>query len=160
MTTEELTQEERGLKTLFLVWTWVFGAGGLVFLFGSRPLFFLANTLSQEILGPEWPVMPVPDQHFWLTLTFAMMLMLTMISWRIQQDVRSSQALIQVILASKLASTLIFMAFFFTDGPYLLYLLGAVGCDGPIFLITLIFYRRARRSGCFGMDETNEHQED
>ncbi len=142
----ELTREERQLRCLFRIWTGLFGFGALYFLLFGRWLLIQVNFVSQEILRLDLPLIPAPVQNFWITLTVSLMVLLTLLSWQIQRDVRHRSFLVEAVLFAKLTSTACFLAWYFVQAPYFAYLLGSVFCDGPIFLITLIFYLRARRS--------------
>lgn len=127
-------------------WTFLFGTGAVSFLlFGSWILYF-GNLLSVEILHLNLPAMPLPVEKFWLSLTVSLMATITMISYYIQKDVRANLVLTSFLLISKLTSTLVMLSAFFWDHPYFNYLLGSVFCDGPIFVITFIFYHRAVKS--------------
>lgn len=141
-----LTKEEKALACLFRIWTFLFGFGCLYFLFFGRRLFFQINFISRDILGLSLPMIPDPGQHFWMTLTVSFMALIALLSWQAQKDVRERAYLVEAILFAKLTSTVCFLAFFALEARYFAYLLGSVFCDGPIFLITLIFYQRARRS--------------
>lgn len=145
--TQELVPAERALAKLFTVWFYLFGVGAICFLLWGRELFMSANYLSSQVFYLEAPLTPVPDQFFWNSLTVSLMSVLTYLSWLIKSDVRRWLDLVPVVLVSKLVSTLLFLGCYWLDQPYFLYFIGAVFSDGPIFLITLIFYRRARTSG-------------
>jgi len=141
-----LTREEKQLKSLMKFWTFLFGLGAVAFLLFGDWILYAGNYFSVEIMKWSLPAMPLPVEKFWLSLTVSMMATITMISHYIQKDVRANIVLTSFLLVSKLTSTSVMLSAFFWDKPYFNYLMGSVFCDGPIFLITLIFYRRAVKS--------------
>ncbi len=145
-TTPTLTKEERQLRGLMRFWTFLFGLGAVDFLLFGDWILYSGNYVSTYILRLNLPPMPMPSERFWLALTVSLMATITMISYYIQKDVRANIVLTSFLLMSKLTSTLVMLSAFFWDHPYFNYLLGSVFCDGPIFVITFIFYRRAVKS--------------
>lgn len=141
-----LTREERQLKALMKFWTFLFGLGAVAFLLVGDWILYAGNYFSVEVMKWGLPAMPMPTEKFWLSLTVSMMATITMISYYIQRDVRANMVLTSFLLVSKLTSTSVMLSAFFWHRPYFNYLLGSVLCDGPIFLVTLIFYRRAVNS--------------
>ncbi|HSA59382.1 MAG TPA: hypothetical protein VLJ37_06820 [bacterium] len=138
-----LTPQERQLRTLMRLWTFLFGAGAVAFLLFGDWILYSGNYFSVEIMKWGLPAMPLPVEKFWLSLTVSMMATITMIAYYIQKDVRANLVLTSFLLVSKLTSTSVMLSAFFWDRPYFNYLMGSVFCDGPIFVLTLIFYRRA-----------------
>ncbi len=132
--------EIKRFRHIMAFWTYTFGLAGICFvLFGNRIL-----TLGNEIgfiLGHEHPL-PMPTEHFWLSLTASLMTLLTAICWYIQKDVELNHKLIAFVLISKLASTVMFLIFYAFPPHHFNYLLGSVLCDGPIFLLIFFAYRR------------------
>ena len=141
-----LTREERQLASLMRFWTWLFGFGAVAFLLFGDWILYSGNYFSVAIMKWTLPAMPLPVEKFWLSLTVSLMATITMISHYIAKDVRTNLLLTSFLLVSKLTSTLVMLSAFFWDRPYFNYLLGSVFCDGPIFVITFIFYRRAVKS--------------
>lgn len=139
-TTRPPTSQENQLRRLMQVWMILFGIGALAFLFGGDQILKNGNRIG-DLFGMT--PMPMPTERFWLSLTVSMMVTITALSFYIQRDVVVNKKITSFLLISKLTSTLVFLFFFFADHPYFNYLLGSVFCDGPIFLITFIFYRRA-----------------
>lgn len=142
----DLTREEKQLRNLMQFWTVLFGLGAVAFLLFGDWILYGGNFISREILKLDWPVMPQPTERFWLSLTVSMMATITMISRYIAKNVRQNIVLTSFLLVSKLTSTSVMLSAFFWDHRYFNYLLGSVFCDGPIFVITWIFYRRALKS--------------
>jgi hypothetical protein len=143
---QELTPQERQLKALMRLWTVLFALGAVAFLLFGDWILYSGNYFSVEIMKWNLPAMPLPVEKFWLSLTISMMATITMLSYYVQKDVRANMVLISFLLVAKLTSTLVMLSAFFWDRPYFNYLMGSVFCDGPIFVITLIFYRRAAKS--------------
>src|SRR5262245_5111223 len=140
---EKLTREELQLRVLMRFWTLLFGTGAVAFLLFGDWILYSGNYFSVEIMKWGLPAMPLPVEKFWLSLAVSMMATITMLAYYIQKDVRANIVLTSFLLVSKLTSTSVMLSAFFWDRPYFNYLVGSVFCDGPIFLITLIFYRRA-----------------
>jgi hypothetical protein len=138
------TREELRLKRLMQFWTLLFALGAVVFLFFGNWMFDLGNRTGSKLFG--LPPMPEPvGERFWLTLTTSLMVLLTALAYYIQKDVVANKRLTSLVLISKLTSTLTFLGFYLIEDRYFNYLLGSVFCDGPIFVVTFIFYRRALR---------------
>ena len=142
----ELTRQERQLKALMQFWTTLFALGAVAFLLFGDWILYAGNYFSVQIMKWSLPAMLLPVEKFWLSLTISMMATITMLCYYIQKDVRTNMALTSFLLVAKLTSTLVMFSAFFWDRPYFNYLMGSIFCDGPIFLITLIFYRRAAMS--------------
>lgn len=128
------------------IWTILFGIGTVSFLFFGDWIILAGNWTGKNLLHLSAPEMPVPTERFWLSLTTSLMVTITVLSYYVQRDVVANIKLTPLLLVSKLTSTVVFFSAYFWDAPYFNYLLGSVFCDGPIFLITLIFYRRALQS--------------
>ena len=128
----------KGLKRLMQVWTGLFGLGAAFFLFFGDLLLETGNRIGAVFF--HLPPMPLPSERFWLVLTVSLMVTLTAICYTIQKDPVANRKLTLFVLISKMTSTLLFLFFFFQTRQFN-YLLGSVFCDGPIFLITLLFYR-------------------
>lgn len=140
---KELSREERQLAGLMRLWTWLFGFGAVAFLLAGDWILYGGNYLSVEILKLGLPAMPLPVERFWLSLTVSLMATITTLCYYIAKNVRANLPLTSLLMVSKLTSTSVLLSAFFWDRPYFNYLLGSVFCDGPIFAITWIFYRRA-----------------
>lgn len=135
-----MNKSEKSLRNLLRVWTVLFGTGALVFLLAGPLMFQWMNNLSR-LVTPTLPLIAESREKFWLVLTTSLMVTLTALCYQAQRDIRQNYQLVTWLLISKLVSTLFFTLFFFTEGC-LAYLIGGLFCDGPIFFITLIFYRR------------------
>lgn len=136
----EVTPAERHLKRLMQAWTVLFGVGASVFLFLGDLVLEGGNRIGVLFgLAP----MPLPAERFWLSLTVSMMATITALAYTVQKDVMANKRITVFILIAKMTSTLTLFYFFFADAPYFNYLMGSIFCDGPIFVVTFIFYRRA-----------------
>lgn len=129
------------------IWTILFGIGAISFLIAGDWILLAGNWAGTNIFHLSSPLMPVPTERFWLSLTTSLMVTITVLSYTVQKDIRANLKLTPLLLVSKLTSTVVFLSAYFWDAPYFNYLLGSVFCDGPIFVITFIFYRRVKIRG-------------
>ena len=127
------------------VWTAVFPLAALAFLFFGDFLLRTGNVVGASLFHLENPT-PMPVEKFWLTLTVSLMITLTALCYYIQKDVVTNKRLTSFVLISKAVSTVLFLIFFARTREFN-YLMGAVFSDGPIFAVTLIFYRRGLKMG-------------
>lgn len=135
-----LSREETQFKRLMTLWTIVFGLGAAAFFLFGNWILLSGNWIGVRLgLDP----MPLPVERFWLSLTVSLMVTLTALCYYIQKDVQQNKLLTSFVLISKATSTVAFLLSFFLDHHYFNYLLGSVFCDGPIFVITYFFYKRA-----------------
>lgn len=140
-----MTPEESHLKKLMQFWTLLFLSGGLLFLFLGDHVIRFSNMISARLF-PSLPLSPIPTERFWTSLTVSMMATITAICYYIQKDILRNIHLTSFILISKFVSTMTLLGFYFLSAHYFSYLVGSVFCDGIIFVITFIFYRRALMS--------------
>jgi len=139
-----LTLEEERLKKLLNIFTFLFAAAGLSFIFASHLLISEINHFSQKFT-PQLPLLAENAENFWLALTGSLMVTLTALCYAAQLDLRRRKDLVVYILISKAASTFFFLSFFLFTLRAFAYLVGAI-TDGSIFIILLFFYLRAGRS--------------
>ncbi len=139
-----LTLEEERLKKLLNIFTFLFAAAGLGFIFAPHLLISEINHLGQ-MLAPQLPPLAENSENFWLALTGSLMVTLTALCYAAQLDLRRRKDLVVYILISKAASTFFFLSFFLFTLHAFAYLVGAI-TDGSIFIILLFFYLRAGRS--------------
>ena len=137
-----LTPQERQFKALMRIWTALFAIGGLAFLLAGDWVITAGNDFASQVLHWDLPPMPPTSHSLWLILTTAMMATITVLCYWIQKDVVHHLHLTLLLLISKGTAAALFLVFFFLEAPFFNYLLGALVSDGPIFVITLIFYRR------------------
>ena len=129
-----LNPAERQLRNLLRIWTGLFGLGAL--------LFFVRPSLVTDLLH-----LPANAERFWNSLAVSMMATVTYLAYEAQKDVQRSRRLIRALLVAKAASTVAFTFALWTDGLRLGYLAAGLGCDGPIFIVTALMYRKVFRKG-------------
>ena len=139
-----LTREEKALRQLLQIFIFLFAGGAL--LFATLPQMILRH-LNQAafLLAPTLPLLPDSENRFWVALTVSMMATITALCYGAQNDLRRRKDLVVYVLIAKATSTLFFILYFVLDTHALPYLFGML-VDGLIFMILLIFYRRAARS--------------
>jgi hypothetical protein len=140
-----LTRHEKQLVLLLKIWIFCFAGGGLYFLLFQNVLIKQINFFSSDILKLNLPLHPESPDKFWLALTLSMMATITALSYIAQKDIRKNIGYVIPLLIAKFVSTFFFILFFFIHINSLAYIVGAL-TDGPIFIITLVFYIRAKKS--------------
>jgi hypothetical protein len=111
---------------------------GLTFLFGQNFLLGQINAMSNMLFKGKYPLIPASSERFWLVLTSSMMLMLTVLCIFAAVDPEKYLSMVVIILISKACSTGLYIWFFIKD-KYFAYIVGAL-TDGPLFLVTLVFF--------------------
>ena len=145
METEDLPKEVLQFKNVMRLLMFVFGVAGITYLFCGDQFILFGNWLGADVFKLPLPPMPMPIERFWLTHTFSLMMILTALCYQIQKDVLSNMKLTSFVLIGLLSSTILFISYFFSEKQFN-YILGAAFCDGPLFLIVFLFYRRALMS--------------
>lgn len=130
------------LKNLLKFWMYCFLGSSIVFLFFGDRLLTTINTIGMKV-APNLAVLPLPNERFWLTLTLSLMFTLVFLCYLGQKDIEKNMVVVPPILLSKFVSTAFFMTFFFVDQNAFAYLVGVLS-DGPIFLITYLYYKKAK----------------
>jgi hypothetical protein len=138
---EELTSAMAGLKTWMAISAVLYTVGGLSFLFGQNLLLENLNKTSTMIFKDRFPLIPLSTEKFWLVLTNSMMLMLVVICALVAFDVERFYMMVVIVLFSKAASSLQYLMHFIFGKRCFAYLVGFL-TDGPLFVITLIFFLR------------------
>lgn len=138
-----LTPAQNRLKILLQIWMICFLGSTVVFLFFGNGLLEAINNVSTG-LTPALPLIPLPDEKFWLTLTLSLMTTLIFLCYWGQRDIQKNLSAVVPLLVSKFASTLFFFIFLITEGRSLAYFVGVV-TDGSIFLITYAFYQKVKK---------------
>jgi len=110
----------------------------LFFLFLQNRLLEQMNTVSAKLFKDRFPPIPLSTEKFWLVLTTSMMLMLVLLCIFVALDPVAYMEMTLIVLASKMCSTLLYLALFARD-KYFAYLVGAL-TDGPLFIITLAIF--------------------
>jgi len=136
-----MTAADRRLALLLRFYVGLFAVAGLAYLLLPGETFAIANWVSRQ-LTPSLPPIPPSAEKFWLALSFALLATLAALSFVVQRDVARYRGCVVVIIASKLASTLVYLALFLLSARHLAYLM-ACATDGILFAVTLALYRRA-----------------
>ncbi|MBI2339805.1 MAG: hypothetical protein HYU99_05510 [Deltaproteobacteria bacterium] len=131
------------LRVLLQIWMILFLGATVVFLFFGNDLLSKINQLSARLF-PSLPLVAVPQEKFWLTLSLSLMITLVFLCGWAQKDVAKNLAVVPVLLVSKFTSTFFYFIFFLVHERTLAYFVGLM-TDGAIFLITWIFYGRAQK---------------
>ena len=138
-----LTKAQKNLKILMQAWMIILLGAGVIFLSQGNQLLIKMNSLSAGYT-PNLPLLPIPVEKFWLTLTISLMTVLIAIAYLSQKDIRRSKSLIELFLLSKFVSTLFFVIFFITDTRAFAYVIGVLS-DGLMFLTTYWFYQAVKK---------------
>jgi hypothetical protein len=91
-----------------------------------------------ELLGDFAPA-PVSELRFWLTLAAAYMLLVTILAWGAQRDLRRYRHLLPILAAGKGSSSLIALFFYWFSSDAFVYLLNFL-VDGSITLTVLAIW--------------------
>jgi uncharacterized protein (DUF362 family) len=139
-----MTKEEKQLKIFMIISALAYFVVGFAFVIIPDQILQAFNLLSGWLnLGFE-PIQP-SEEKFWLSMTFSMMMTITVICIFVIISVRTYKVFIIALLVSKSASALSALCFFIFSEKYLAYL-GIFLVDGSIFWITLFFYIRANKA--------------
>ena len=139
-----MTKEEKQLKIFMIISAIAYFVVGFAFIIIPDQILEAFNQLSRWLnLGFE-TIQPA-EEKFWLSMTFSMMMTITMICIFVIISVRQYKVFIIALLVSKSASALSALCFFIFSKKYLAYL-GIFLVDGSIFWITLFFYIRANKA--------------
>jgi len=130
------------LKNWMIVSVVLYVGGGLNFAFGQNRLLEGINKVSLWLFKDRLPLIPASTEKFWLVLTTSMMLMLVVCCGLAAHGIEKYYLLVIPVLFSKACSTTLYLGLFSFQKRYFAYLVGAL-TDGPLFVITLIFYLRA-----------------
>ena len=134
------------LRNWMIVSVVLYVGGGLNFLLGQNRLLEGMNKVSTRLFRDRLPLIPASTEKFWLVLTSSMMLMLVVCCGLPALNVDKYYLLVIPVLFSKACSTSLYLILFTFQKRYFAYLVGAL-TDGPLFVITLIFYLRAFPAG-------------
>lgn len=126
------------LRIWMIVSAFMYFFAGLTFLFGQNFLLGQMNSVSNMLFKGRYPLIPASSERFWLVLTSSMMLMLVVLSVFAAVDPEEYLHMVVIILVSKACSTGLYIWLFMKD-KYFAYIVGAL-TDGPLFLITLVFF--------------------
>lgn len=134
-----LNPAERFLKSLMGILTVIFIGTAFVFIAFSGTLVSLLNSPIGKVfkLYSE-NVCQVPEQRLYVTLSVSLMVVLIYLCFLVWKNPRKNLALIPIVLASKLTSSLMAVLYFAKSKT--LVNLTAFITDFPIFVIVLIAY--------------------
>jgi uncharacterized protein (DUF362 family) len=134
-----LARPERMAQIFFRISAAVYFVVGWMFILLPDTILIWANRLSEFLVGPRLPPIPVTGGHFWTALAFSMMMTITAICIAGQYNIRKNRNLLIMLLISKAASSLSGFSLFFGEHAYFAYL--AIGLvDGSLCLLSLYFY--------------------
>ena len=95
---------------------------------------------------PKLPLATLPNDRFWVSLSYSMMMTITGLCWIAALNVRRNRGYVFPLLLAKAASALSSLVLFFAVTHQLASLV-IFFVDGSIFWITLFFFVRAQRAG-------------
>ena len=137
-----MTAEMLGLRNWMIVSVVRYVIGGFNFALGQNRLLEWMNKFSGWLFKERLPLIPLSTEKFWLVLTTSMMLMLVVCCGMAAIHVEKYYLLVVPVLFSKCCSTTLYLALFLFQKRHFAYLVGAL-TDGPLFIVTLIFFLRA-----------------
>jgi len=137
--THELSKEERQFRLVLRLSAVVYAGAGLAFAIAPEWILGLINSVGDKLV--IFKHIETNENKFWVSLSFSMMMTITLLCYLAQRNVRKAVGYVSTLLTAKLASTLSALCFFIFS-PYLGYLV-IVAMDGSIFVITLYFFLRA-----------------
>lgn len=118
----------------------IFAFVGLVFLFASDPVLGLFNMISVPLAFPEAPFV---GMNFYLILAVAYMYLVAVLAFMMYRH--PEQPLYAILLIhGKTASSLLSLAFFITQGGYLVFLANFL-VDGAIALFVYLMLRHNKK---------------
>ena len=138
-----LSKVEKQFKVVMQISAITYFVVGFAFALATNKILDVINAISKYI-WKGFDTIPHTEGLFWVSLTFSMMMTITMLSYIVQRDVRRNNGYVIPLLVSKLASAVSGLAFFILVTPYFAYL-AIFMVDGSIFWITLIFYLRSAK---------------
>lgn len=135
------SRQERQLIIILRWWVFLFIVAGLGFAIIPNVLIDYINILGLELLNWNAPPLQIPQNTFWLVLAISLMIVLIISAYKAQKDIVNNIFLVQLIVISKLASTLGYLLSFLLLGYSFAYIVGCI-VDGSILAITFIAYKR------------------
>jgi hypothetical protein len=133
---------ELQLKRLLQIWMVVFLGAAIMFLFLGRHMLDSINSFSSRLF-PSLPIIALPEENFFLTLTTSLMVTLIFLCYLAQKDIQKNLQFVVPVLLSKFVSAFFFFTFLLREKA-LAYFVGLL-TDGSIFFITYFVYWRVRR---------------
>jgi hypothetical protein len=127
----------------------MYAVTGICVLFGGGLILRVINGISARVF-PALPLYPLPETspegEFWLVLSCSMLAMIAYICRSAYLDFRRNGRLVPILLLSKFCSSVLYLAFFITNGP-LAYLV-AFCIDGSLLLLTFALWLSAASVEC------------
>ncbi len=138
-----MTHATRDFVWVMRIFTFIYFIGAIGFFFLPEETFYLIN------IGPRvfkfWEEIPMPSEHFWVTLSTSMMMMLMVTSW-CSSIYPKMKSYLLIHMVSKFTSISGFLFLFVRDRHYFAYGYGAL-TDSLVVLIVLGFFLRSLASG-------------
>jgi hypothetical protein len=135
---DDLTDEERRLRSLLRFWTALFGAGAVSFAVDPD-----RSTGSLNLL--PGPSLPQSSEKYWNALAVSLMATITTLTAMAAGDVRRRRHLVWPLMVSKAVSSGMLLRRF-SEQRRTPYLAGAV-VDGSILVVTARTFFASRRRG-------------
>lgn len=145
MTTASLTAPERQTRALMGVYTVLFAGTGAAMALAPDFVVDSLNLISRWVT-PSLTEAPHDRGRLWVSLTVAMMAMISYISAANWRDVRAHRGMIPVLILSKGVSSAMGLGWFLAGETRYFADLAAFLTDFPLFVITAVFYRRLTRA--------------
>lgn len=122
-------------------WVGIFLVAAVLFAVFPGHVIYWLNTIGHVLFNWSFKPLPEPSEHFWQVLAVSLLVVLTVVSFNAQSDIRQNLSDVRIILISKFATAFGFLIAFIFSGHYFAYLVGMV-VDFLIFLLTWVCYRR------------------
>lgn len=140
---QNTTKAERDLRLWMAVSAVLYFTGGMVFLLLPRPLLTVLDSLAAPFhLATVLPG-AMPAERFWNLLAFSMAMTITTASVMVVRDPSGNRDFCIPVIFSKIASWLSALVYFALVSRAFAHLVIFL-VDFPLFVLTLVFYRRAR----------------
>lgn len=136
------TLQERRLLMLLRWWVGLFAAASVAFAIFPTEIVSTLNTVGHAVFNWPWPSIPASKDYFWPVMAVSLLVILTIIAYMAQNDIRQNLNLVPIIIMSKVVTTAGFLIAFLFAGRHFVYFVGAI-VDGIIFILTWFCYYRA-----------------
>lgn len=142
-----MTRRERQLKRFMQISAAAYLTVGFVFALAPRWVLGTINELGRVLPITGLEDVPLSVEKFWVSLSFSMMMTITVLCVIAQHNVRKNKAYIIPLLVAKFASAASSACFFVFSAQHLAYIFIFL-VDGALFWGTLFFYLRASTEFC------------
>lgn len=136
----DLTDGEKELKIFMLLSAFVYLGVGFLFVLWPGLVVYALQDWSRFLAAPL--SFPEPDDKFWVTMTFSMMMCISFLAFYAQYDIRKNKNYVVALMVAKSASAISALLYFIFHRKYQPYL-AIFAVDGTLFWLTLHFYIRA-----------------